>query len=133
MTSDAFLALLDTLLPGDEGDPRLPPFSQAGIDATSLVAAAQPLLARIDQDAFLKACADDGVATVRKIEQDSPDAFRALLNQVLAAYYQAPLVLTVLGWRSEPPQPSGHRLAGSDAAALALLDKVRRRGAIWRG
>ena len=37
-----------------------------------------------------------------------------------------------MGWRTEPPQPRGHALAPIDAATMRMLEKVRRRGKLWR-
>lgn len=133
MTDITLLALLDTLLPGDDGAAPLPAFSRAGIDPVSLEAAAQPILAAIDQAAFARGTTADRVVLLREIERHAPEAFRALLGQALAAYYQAPRVQAALGWRSEPPQPMGHRLSGNDDRALQLLEKVRKRGQLWRG
>ena len=125
MTSPTLLALLDALLPGD---PPLPPFSQAGIDPSPLADAARPILGAIDRMAFRA----NAAAEVQRIAQARPDEFRILLNQALAAYYQAPSVQAALGWRSEPPQPAGHRLSAGDESAWQLLDKVRQRGRLWR-
>jgi hypothetical protein len=42
-------------------------------------------------------------------------------------------VLSAFGWTIEPPQPHGHALAEIDAETHAALERVRRRGKIWRG
>jgi hypothetical protein len=133
MTDVVLIALLDTLLPGDHGDGPLPAFSQAGIDPVLLEAAARPVLAALDGAAFTRATATDRIALLQEIERSLPDAFQALLGQALAAYYQAPRVQAALGWRSEPPQPLGHELGAGDEIAWRLLEKVRKRGQIWRG
>ena len=137
MTRPLLIALLDTLLPGDDGGPDgvapLPAFSQAEIDPAPFEVAAQPLIAAIDHAAFMRGTAADRATTLLALEQSAPDRFRAFLGRALAAYYQAPIVQTALGWRHEPPQPAGHRLSGSDEDTWRLLDKVRRRGALWRG
>lgn len=125
MTHPALLALLDALLPGD---PPLPPFSQAGIDPSQLADAARPILGAIDGMAFQA----NAAAEVQRVAQMRPDEFRVLLGQALAAYYQAPSVQDALGWRTEPPQPTGHRLSPGDESAWRLLDKVRQRGRLWR-
>jgi hypothetical protein len=128
--SDALLmAVLDALLPGDA---TLPPASRAGVDVAKLAAPAQPLLARIDARAFLGADAAGRSDLLRAVAQSNPVAFRECLDRALAAYYQAPTVLAVFGWRSEPPMPQGHELIGDDGPALALLDTVRDRGPLWR-
>jgi hypothetical protein len=133
MTNVALGALLDTLLPGDDDAAPLPAFSQAEIDPALLEAAARPLIAAVDQAAFIRATVADRTALMQEIERNLPDAFRVFLGQALAAYYQAPRVQKALGWRAEPPQPTGHRLSGDDEISLRLLDKVRKRGQLWRG
>jgi hypothetical protein len=133
MTDIALIALLDALLPGDAETPPLPAFSQAGIDPALFEAAAQPLLAVLDQKALVYGTAADRVAMLRTLEQSAPEAFRSFLWLALAAYYQGPVVQAALGWRHAPPQPGGHRLSGNDDDAWQLLDKVRRRNALWRG
>lgn len=136
MTAPLLIALLDALLPGDDGGQHgatpLPSFSGAGIDPAPLEPVAQPLIAALDQAAFARGVAADRAALLRALELRAPDAFRAFLGQALAAYYQAPIVQAAFGWRHEPPQPAGHRLSGSDDDTWRLLDKVRRRGALWR-
>lgn len=130
MTDMALIALLDTLLPGDD---VLPAFSCAEIDPARFEMSAAPLFAAIDPAAFARATVADRVALLRGVEQDAPDAFRLLLGQVLAAYYQAPRVQAALGWRSAPPQPAGHQLGAGDEIVWRLLEKVRKRGQLWRG
>ena len=130
MTDVALIALLDTLLPGDEA---LPAFSRAEIDLTAFEVSAVPLLAAIDQAAFVRATVTDRSRLLREVERSMPDAFRIFLGQALAAYYQAPRVQAALGWRGAPPQPTGHQLSPGDDVAWRLLEKVRKRGQLWRG
>ena len=47
-------------------------------------------------------------------------------------YYETPLVLNALGWRSEPPQPRGHIVAAMDETTRTRLERVRSRGKRWR-
>ncbi len=133
MTNAAFIVLLDTLLPGDDEVAPLPAFSQAGIDAAPLEAAAQSLLAVLDQAAFIRGTAADRAAMLLMLERSAADEFRGLVGRALAAYYQAPDVQAALGWRHAPPQPAGHRLSAGDELAWRLLEKVRKRGRLWRG
>ena len=93
MTDMALIALLDTLLPGDD---VLPAFSCAEIDPARFEMSAAPLLAAIDPAAFARATVADRVALLRGVQQDAPDAFQLLLGQVLAAYYQAPRVQAIV-------------------------------------
>jgi hypothetical protein len=127
------LAVLDTLLPGDDGDPPLPSASDAALDLKALERLAEPIVAALaDSDGFLMASAIDRVALIRVVEQAAPDAFKTLLAEALATYYEAPPVLAALGWRAAPPQPHGHEVAPNDDATLHTLDKVKSRGQLWR-
>jgi hypothetical protein len=133
MTHATLLAVLDVLLPGDEGEPPLPSASAAGLDPAALARLAAPVLDALgDHDGFLTASAAVRVARLRAIEQARPDAFKALLSEALARYYEAPPVLAALGWHTAPPQPRGHDVAPTDAVTLRLLERVKQRGRLWR-
>lgn len=128
------LAVLDTMLPGDAGEPQLPAASQAGLDLGKLERLAEPLVATLPaRDAFPMASLADRVAQLRIVELNAPDAFKALLAEALAAYYEAPPVVATLGWRAAPPQPHGHDVAPNDDAIWRGLEKVKARGQLWRG
>ena len=133
MTRVLLLALLDTMFPGDADQPPLPPASEAGIDLAKVERLAEPVVAALaDRDAFLMGAPADRVAQLRIAELNAPDAFRILLTEALATYYEAPPVVAALGWRAAPPQPHGHDVAPSDDAAWLALDKVKARGQLWR-
>ena len=133
MTRVMLLALLDTMLPGDQGEPPLPPASDAGLAVAKLDRLAEPVLGALgDSDGFLKAGPADRVAQLRIAALNAPDAFKTLLAEALATYYEAPPVVAALGWRVAPPQPHGHELARDDEAILRRLEKVRARGQLWR-
>lgn len=133
MTRGMLLAVLDTMLPGDEGEPPLPAASQAGLDLAKLERLAEPVVAALgDGEDFLKIASADRVARLRVAELNAPAAFKALLAEALAAYYEAAPVLAALGWRAAPPQPHGHELAPDDEVVFPLLEKVKRRGRLWR-
>ena len=128
------LALLDTMLPGDAGQPPLPAASQAGLELAKLERLAEPVISALaDRDAFLMATPADRVAQLRIVELNVPDAFKALLAEALATYYEAPPVIAALGWRAAPPQPHGHDVAPNDDATWRGLAKVKARGKRWRG
>ncbi|WP_119301544.1 hypothetical protein [Dongia deserti] len=133
MTRTMLLAILDTMLPGDEGEPPLPPASEAGLDLTRLERLAEPVITALgENDGFLAAAAADRVAKLRIVELNAPVAFKALLAEALAGYYEAPPVLAALGWRVAPPQPHGHDVAPNDEALFRTLEKVKSRGQLWR-
>lgn len=132
MTDVALLALLDTLLPGDAGDPPLPSASHAALPMNELTPLAAPVTAALPQS-FTDLSAPDRVAAVRAVEAAQPDAFRTLVAAALAAYYDSPAVLAALAWRSAPPQPHGHVVPPADAETWRRLETVRARRQIWRG
>jgi hypothetical protein len=133
MSRVMLLAVLDTMLPGDAGEPPLPAASQAGLDLGKLERLAEPVIAALaDRDAFLMAAPADRVAQLRIVELNVPDAFKALLAEALATYYEAPPVIATLGWRVAPPQPHGHEIPPNDETTWRGLERVKARGQIWR-
>jgi hypothetical protein len=133
MTRALLLAMLDTMFPGDAEPPPLPAASEAGLDLAKLERLAEPVVAALaDRDAFLMAAPADRVAQLRIAELNAPEAFKVLLAEALATYYEAPPVVAALGWRTAPPQPHGHDIAPNDEAAWPMLDKVKARGERWR-
>ena len=133
MSRVLLLAVLDTMLPGDDSQPPLPPASEAGLELGTLERLAEPVVAALaDRDAFLMAAPADRVAQLRVAETNVPDAFKTMLAEALAAYYEAPAVVAALGWRLAPPQPHGHDVAPNNDAAWRGLEKVKARGQLWR-
>jgi hypothetical protein len=134
MTPDVLAAVIDTLLPGDGVLPR---GTAAGLPLPAYAEAHRPVLEAIAAQAggpesFTGADEAARAATVRAIERAMPDAFWALLTAVLSDYYESEPVLTALGWPTHPPQPTGHVLAAMDDAIAARLNRVERRGQLWR-
>jgi len=135
MTPEFLAAVIDTLLPGDD---TLPSATRAGLDPTAYAVAHRPILDAIaaragGPETFLRTDENARAAVLSAVERATPDAFRTLLSIVLSDYYEVPVVLTALGWRSEPPQPKGHAIPSLDASGNARLERVRRRGQLWRG
>jgi hypothetical protein len=127
------LAILDTLLPGDEGGPPLPSASAAALPLKGLERLAEPIAVALgDADAFLASSPPERVAKLRAVEQAMPEQFRLFLGEALATYYEAAPVLAALGWRVAPPQPHGHNLEPADTATWQRLERVRDRGKLWR-
>lgn len=128
----AFLAgVLDTLLPGGDGQPAA---SELGI----VVPGHEEVLAAIaaaagGPEAFLAATPAARAAVLRAVEAGpQAAAFRALSVAVAQEYYLADAVTVAMGWRLEPPQPAGHALPPTDAATWERLEKVRARAPLWR-
>lgn len=142
MTPEFLSAVVDTLLPGDDGAPQLPSGTAAGVAAKlaqHLVAgrdraAHQVVLEAIasaagSEEGFLRADAAGRIAAVRHVEAEMRGPFQVLVSLLLRDYYDAEPVLIAMGWRAEPPQPQGHALPRFDEA---LLEPVKRRGRMWR-
>lgn len=139
----AFLAaVVDTLLPGDDGTPPLPAGSAAGVAdrlASSLVTARDKSAHRAVLDAIARRAGGEAAfvrsdpatraGTLRAVEAQGRQAFGRLVAIALEEYYDAEPVILAMGWRVEPPQPLGHHVRPLDEA---LLDPVRRRGRMWR-
>ena len=133
MTRVLLLAMLDTMFPGDTDQPPLPAASETGLELGTLERLAEPVVAALaNRVAFLMAAPADRVAQLRIAALNASDAFRALLAEALATYYEAPAVVAALGWRIAPPQPHGHDVAPNDEATWRSLDKVKARGQLWR-
>lgn len=129
-------AVLDAILPPEAGT-DLPGGKAAGVDLGRHGEAAEPVLEIIlagadGEESFLRAPAEVRHVAVEAAERQAPEAFRALLALLLPDYYESGAVLRAFGWRAEPPQPQGHRLGATDEAIGAALERVRRRGKIWR-
>jgi hypothetical protein len=134
MTPEFLAAVLDTLLPGDD---VLPSATRAGLDPVAYAAQHRAVFEAIAAQAgglepFVRADENARNMAVRAVERAAPDIFRTLLTIVLSDYYEAPSVLAALGWRSEPPQPTGHAVPAMDKSTTQRLDRIRRRGKLWR-
>ena len=134
-------AVADTLLPGDSGGADgyapLPPASAAGVDLAGIANAHSAVLDAVAQqignaEAFLSAVESARIPVIQSVERAMPEAFRALLSALLAAYYEAPPVLAAMGWRTEPPQSLGHRMPEISDAAHVRLGRVQALGKLWR-
>jgi hypothetical protein len=137
MSPDFVAAVIDTLLPGDADEPRLPSASSVDVMARlgpRLEREHRATLAAIadaagGEDAFLGATESIRIEAIRRVDVAMRSAFQALVQAALIEYYESDAVLLAFGWRVEPPQPSGHRL---DAFDETLLEPVKRRGPMWR-
>ena len=141
MTPAFLSAVVDTLLPGDDGTPPLPTGTAAGVaeKLERLLARRDPALVEVvlraiasaarGEDAFVRADAAGRMALVQRVEAEMSGPFQALVGLVLRDYYEADVVLLAMGWRAEPPQPQGHALPSFDEA---LLQQAKRRGRMWR-
>ena len=69
----------------------------------------------------------DGVLTL--VDTGEPRFLQSLVRQTYIGYYSNPRVVALLGLEARPPQPKGHHL---EQGSLDGLEKVRRRGTVWR-
>ncbi|HLY38349.1 MAG TPA: hypothetical protein VKU61_09955 [Candidatus Binatia bacterium] len=128
--TEAFLrAVVDTLLPADDG---LPSGTEAGV--TLALADHGRLLTTIamrsgGEASFVAADEPTRVATLQAVAQADGPAFERMIVPLLADYCEAETVLRAFGWRSDPPQPRGFELPPFDETVLA---KAKQRGRIWR-
>jgi hypothetical protein len=130
-------AVIDAVCPGLAGATVLSPATGAGLSGLAYGERHAGVFGAVaaeagGADAFLAMAPETRAAMLGRVEAGHPVAFRALVQAVIADYYEAPAVLTALGWRAEPPQPLGHRLQPMDEGLDALLERVRARGPIWR-
>lgn len=142
MTPEFLAAVIDALLPGERTAPPgampLPSGTQAGLDPAAYASSHRAVFDAIAAQAgscelFVRADESARDAILKTVERVIPDAFRALLTTVLSDYYEAPPVLTALGWRIDPPQPTGHALPPLDILTAERLERARRRDKLWRG
>lgn len=126
--------ILDTLIPASP-DGRMPAAGALGLadvvraetaGARDVVAAG---LAALEERGFGELDEAGRIEALRAVEADQPEFVRTLLVPTCIAYYQHPDVLEGLGLEPRPPHPKGFELEPGD---LAALDRVRRRGAIYR-
>lgn len=121
-------ALIDVLLPGDEG---FPSGSATKVEAW--------LAVRLDRfgaalETVLAALPDPlTVAGVAAVEAAHPAAFASLLTGVYTAYYTDPVVRGAIeratGYSAGPPQPKGYELPPFDPAVIAAPAS---RAPFWR-
>jgi hypothetical protein len=142
MTPAFLAAVIDTLLPDEQTAPAesaaLPAGSMVGLDLDVYANAHRRVLGAIVAEAggdelFLHADEATRATILRAVERAAPDAFRALLVTVLSDYYETPAVLAALGWRMDPPQPTGHAVPTPQDLAAGRLAFAQRRGKLWRG
>ena len=86
----------------------------------------------VAQNAANSASETRRIDILQSVQREAPETSARLLNALLPDYYETPVVLDALGWRSEPPQPKGHIVPAMDETTRARLERVRSRGKRWR-
>ena len=69
------------------------------------------------------------IEVLRRVEVEQPRFFEALVRQTYLGYYTSPRIKRLLGMDPRPPQPAGYPVGPFEAD---LLEKVRKRGKVWR-
>ena len=86
-------------------------------------------LADINNKKILSLPKMEQIALLTKYELSNGTFFSLLLRHTYNAYYTNPIVVAGIGMTGRPPQPLGYTL---EKGNLTLLDKVIKKGKIWR-
>tara|TARA_Y100000758_G_scaffold270982_1_gene213209 strand:- start:139 stop:570 length:432 start_codon:yes stop_codon:yes gene_type:complete len=86
-------------------------------------------LTDINNKNFLSLPKMEQIALLTKYESTNGTFFSLLLRHTYNAYYTNPIVVAGIGMTGRPPQPLGYTL---EKGNLTLLDKVIKKGQIWR-
>ena len=86
-------------------------------------------LGDINNKQFLSLSKMEQINLLEKYELSNGTFFSQLLRHTYNAYYTNPIVVAGIGMTGRPPQPLGYTL---EKGNLTLLDKVIKRGQIWR-
>ena len=78
---------------------------------------------------FVDLSREDQDAVLAQVDAEESHFFQLLVRETYAGYYSNPRVVALLGLEARPPQPRGHHV---EQGSFDSLEKVRRRGAIWR-
>ena len=86
-------------------------------------------LGDINNKQFLSLSKMEQIDLLEKYELSNGTFFSQLLRHTYNAYYTNPIVVAGIGMTGNPPQPMGYTL---EKGTLTLLDKVIKKGQIWR-
>ncbi|MBK1866466.1 hypothetical protein [Taklimakanibacter albus] len=129
MTPVQLRQLADLLLPGDEAG--LPPGSRVPDVMLALTESTAPIIAQIGRHPDF-AYPEKRQAVLDDMERSHGQEFRDLVLSLIKPYYEAGPVLEAMGWRTAPPQPTGHELAPMAADLTQALAEIAARKRIWR-
>lgn len=137
--TDRLIALLDTLLPGDEADwPAAGAHGLAVRTATladDMPGGAEAIAGVLDAlpQGFADLPQPRREEYLREIEAQDAARFDTVVTAAYNAYYTDPAIRDIIerltGYPNRPPQPEGYALDPFDES---LLDAVKARGQIWR-
>ena len=132
--TERLAALLDCLLPGEEG---FPPGSAGGavdwlLTQARFIAPLGKVVAALP-DGFDSMAPEKRAEALADVERAHPEVFGAAVIGAYSAYYTRPDVLQVIeakcGYKAGPPQPGGYTL---DAFDPDILSVPKARAASWR-
>ena len=86
-------------------------------------------LSDINNKKFLSLPKSKQITLLKKYETSNGAFFSQLVRHTYNAYYTNPIVVAGIGMTGSPPQPMGYTL---EKGNLTLLDKVIKKGQIWR-
>lgn len=129
MTPVQLRQLADLLLPGDEAG--LPPGSHVPDVMLVLTESTAPIIAQIGRCPDF-ADPEKRQAVLNKMERDHGQEFRDLVLSLIKPYYESGPVLEAMGWRTAPPQPTGHVIAPMTDDLTQALAEIAARKRIWR-
>lgn len=129
MTPVPLRQLADLLLPGDEAG--LPPGSRVPDVMLALTESTSPIIAQIGRHPDF-ADPDKREAVLNELERSHGQEFRDLVLSLIKPYYESGPVLEAMGWRTAPPQPTGHELAPMAADLAQALAEIAARKRLWR-
>jgi hypothetical protein len=129
MTPVQLRQLADLLLPGDAAG--LPPGSRVPDVMLALTESTSPIIAQIGSHPDFADPRKRG-AVLNELESSHGQDFRDLVLSLIKPYYESGPVLEAMGWRTAPPQPSGHELAPMAADLDQALAEIAARKRIWR-
>jgi len=129
MTPMQVRQLADLLLPGDEAG--LPPGSRVPDVMLALTESTAPIIAQIGRHPDF-AAPEKRQAVVNEMERSHGQEFRDLVLSLIKPYYESGPVLEAMGWRSAPPQPTGHVIAPMADDLTQALAEIAARKRIWR-
>lgn len=129
MTPVQLRQLADLLLPGDEAG--LPPGSRVPDVMLALTESTAPIIAQIGRHPGF-ADPERRQAVLNEMERSHGQEFRDLVLSLIKPYYESGPVLEAMGWRTAPPQPTGHVIAPMAADLDQALAKIAARRRIWR-
>lgn len=129
MTPVQLRQLADLLLPGDKAG--LPPGSRVPDVMLALSESKSPIIALMGRHPDFADPARRG-EVLTEFERSHAQDFRDLVLSLIKPYYESGPVLEAMGWRTAPPQPTGHVIAAMAADLDQALAEIAARKKIWR-